>query len=55
MSECGTRGVVEIWGTITSEDERRAVCVIAENTPGVKQVIDYMVFMDPYSGIIVHP
>lgn len=48
-------GVVEIWGTITSEDERRAVCVIAENTPGVKKVIDHMVFMDPYSGIVVQP
>jgi CBS domain-containing protein len=48
-------GVVEIWGTVTSEDERRAVCVIAENTPGVKKVIDHMVFMDPYSGLIVEP
>jgi len=48
-------GVVEIWGTVTSEDERRAVCVIAENTPGVKKVIDHMIFMDPYSGLIVEP
>ena len=46
-------GVVEIWGTITSEDERRAVCVIAENTPGVKRVVDHMMFMDLYSGTIV--
>jgi len=48
-------GVVEIWGTVTSEDERRGVCVIAENTAGVKRVIDHMVFMDPYSGLIVEP
>jgi len=45
-------GVVEIWGTITSENERRAVCVIAENTPGVKKVIDRMIFMDLYSGTV---
>ncbi len=43
-------GVVEIWGSVTSEDERRAVCVIAENTPGVKRVIDHLVFLDIYSG-----
>ncbi len=46
-------GVVEIWGTITSEDERRAVCVIAENTAGVKRVVDHMMFMDLYSGTII--
>jgi len=46
-------GVVEIWGTITSEDERRAVCVIAENTPGVKRVVDHMMFMDLYSGAVI--
>jgi len=48
-------GVVEIWGTITSENERRAVCVIAENTPGVKKVIDRMIFMDLYSGTVYDP
>ena len=48
-------GVVEIWGTITSEDERRAVCVIAENAPGVKRVIDHMMYMDLYSGTIIEP
>jgi len=48
-------GVVEIWGTITSENERRAVCVIAENTPGVKRVIDRMIFMDLYSGTVFDP
>lgn len=46
-------GMVEIWGTITSEDERRAVCVIAENTAGVKRVVDHMMFMDLYSGTII--
>ena len=46
-------GVVEVWGTITSEDERRAVCVIAENTPGVKRVIDHLMFMDLYSGTVI--
>ena len=46
-------GVVDIWGTITSEDERRGVCVIAENTQGVKSVIDHMMFMDLYSGTVI--
>jgi CBS domain-containing protein len=45
--------VVDLWGTITNEEERRAICVIAENTPGVKQVNDHLVFVEPYSGTII--
>jgi CBS domain-containing protein len=45
--------VVDIWGTITNEDERRAICVIAENTPGVQQVNDHLVYVEPYSGTVV--
>lgn len=45
-------GVVDVWGTITNDQERRAICVIAENTPGVKQVNDHMVFVEPYSGTV---
>ncbi len=34
-------GVVHIWGTMASESDRKAVIVAAENTPGVKQVVDH--------------
>ncbi|HET8997122.1 MAG TPA: CBS domain-containing protein, partial [Acetobacteraceae bacterium] len=46
-------GVVDLWGTITNDQERRAICVIAENTPGVKQVHDHLVFIEPYSGTVI--
>lgn len=46
-------GVVDLWGTITDEQERRAICVLAENTQGVKEVRDHMVFVEPYSGVIL--
>ncbi|HUB10382.1 MAG TPA: CBS domain-containing protein [Acetobacteraceae bacterium] len=45
--------VVDLWGTITNEEERRAICVLAENTPGVQQVNDHMVFVEPYSGTVI--
>ncbi|HET8997751.1 MAG TPA: CBS domain-containing protein [Acetobacteraceae bacterium] len=46
-------GVVDLWGTITNDQERRAICVIAENTPGVKRVKDHLVFIEPYSGTVI--
>lgn len=46
-------GVVDLWGTITNENERRAIAVLAENTPGVKAVHDHLVFVEPYSGTIL--
>ena len=46
-------GLVDLWGTITNDQERRAICVIAENTPGVKQVNDHMVYIEPYSGTVI--
>ncbi|MBV9251628.1 MAG: BON domain-containing protein [Acetobacteraceae bacterium] len=45
--------VADLWGTITNEAERRAICVIAENTPGVKQVKDHLVSVEPYSGTLI--
>lgn len=44
-------GVVTLEGVIFSDSERQAVKVVAENTPGVKQVRDRMVFVEPASGI----
>lgn len=46
-------GLVDLWGTITNDQERRAICVIAENTPGVKKVNDHLVFIEPYSGTVI--
>jgi osmotically-inducible protein OsmY len=40
-------GAVDVWGTITNPDERRAICVIAENVPGVKEVHDHLVSSSP--------
>ncbi|HET6198177.1 MAG TPA: BON domain-containing protein, partial [Acetobacteraceae bacterium] len=48
-------GVVDLWGTIGNDQERRAICVIAENTPGVKKVIDHLVFVEAYTGTVIEP
>ena len=46
-------GVAEVHGTITSEEERAAIRVVAENTPGVKAVHDHMVYVEPYTGTVI--
>jgi CBS-domain-containing membrane protein len=46
-------GVVDVWGTITNVDERRAICVIVENAAGVKTVHDHLVYVEPYSGTVI--
>ena len=46
--------VVELWGTITDERERRALIVAAENVPGVKEVRDHVVLIDPISGMVLY-
>ena len=33
-------GVVTLWGVVNSEEQRMAVRVVAENVPGVTQVVD---------------
>jgi CBS domain-containing protein len=47
-------GVVELWGTITDERERRAIIVAAENVPGVKGVRDHLVWIEPASGTVIY-
>src|SRR5258708_379927 len=39
-------GAVDVWGTISNPDERRAICVIAENALGVKTVHDHLVYVE---------
>lgn len=46
-------GVVDLWGFITSEQQRTAIRVAAENVPGVKRVRDQLLWFEPYTGIVV--
>jgi osmotically-inducible protein OsmY len=39
-----TDGVVHLWGIVRSEDERRALRIAAENTPGVRGIEDHTEF-----------
>jgi predicted transcriptional regulator len=46
-------GVVSLWGTITDERERQALIVAAQNIPGVKDVQDHLVWVEPMSGVVI--
>jgi len=46
------KGVVDLWGTILDERDRKALKVLAENVPGVKAVNDHMVWIEPMSGFM---
>ena len=48
-------GVVDLWGTISNDQERRAIGIIAENAPGVTKVIDHLVFVEAYTGTVIEP
>ena len=48
-------GVVELDGVIYNEYERQALKVAVENVPGVKSVIDGLVWVEPVSGTVVLP
>jgi CBS domain-containing protein len=45
--------VADVWGTITNEEERNAIRVVVENTPGVKSVHDHLVYIEPYTGTVI--
>jgi CBS domain-containing protein len=44
-------GVVHLWGYIESEDARRAITVMAENTKGVRRVEDHMDYPPIHLGL----
>jgi len=44
-------GVAELHGVITDDRERAGLIVAAENVPGVKQVRDHLVWVEPMSGM----
>jgi CBS domain-containing protein len=48
-------GVVELWGTITDEQQRPALVIAAENVPGVKAVHDRLAWVDATSGMVLYP
>lgn len=48
-------GVVDLWGTITDERERKALIVAAENIPGVVAVRDHLAWVEPTSGMVLYP
>jgi CBS domain-containing protein len=48
-------GVVELWGLIVDERQREALKVAAENIPGVKEVKDHLVWIEPSSGVVIEP
>jgi len=48
-------GVVDLWGVIVDERQRKALKVAAENIPGVKAVNDHLVWVEPMSGTTIEP
>ncbi len=46
-------GVVSLYGTIFDERERQALQVAAENVPGVKEIKDHVVWVEPISGMFI--
>jgi predicted transcriptional regulator len=48
-------GVVELDGVILDEHERAGLRVAAENVPGVKGIVDRLVWVEPVSGTVIEP
>jgi osmotically-inducible protein OsmY len=48
-------GVVKLSGVLTDERQRAALRVAAENIPGVKNVTDDLIWIDPQSGMTLPP
>lgn len=47
-----TNGIVTLSGVITDERERQALCVAAENIPGVKKIEDQLAWLVPRAGVM---
>ena len=48
-------GVVDLDGAILCEEDRVAMRVAAQNTPGVRGVRDHLIWVEPNSGMTVGP
>lgn len=46
-------GVVTLTGVILDDRERPAAKVVAENVPGVKEVVDQLTWFEPSTGILM--
>jgi predicted transcriptional regulator len=46
-------GIVDLSGTYAYDHERTALKVLAENTPGVREVRDRLVWVEPLSGTVM--
>ena len=46
-------GVVDLWGTITNEQERQGIRLIAENSVGVHFFFYDMVYIEIYTGTVI--
>ena len=46
-------GVVQLSGLLTDERQRAAVRILAENIPGVRQVQDRLVWIEPETGMYI--
>jgi CBS domain-containing protein len=46
-------GVVDFTGSYTYDHERTALKVLAENTPGVKEIRDHLLWVDPFAGTVM--
>jgi CBS domain-containing protein len=47
-------GIVDLWGVVTTEPQREAAAVVAENVPGVKQVKNHIAWIEPTSGMVLY-
>ena len=48
-----SNGRVDLWGSLFEERERRALRVVVENVPGVKEIHDHMIWIEPLTGTVV--
>ena len=46
-------GRVDLWGSLLEERARQALRVVAESVPGVREVHDHMVWVEPITGVVV--
>jgi CBS domain-containing protein len=46
-------GKVDLWGAFFDERERKALRVVVENIPGVKEIHDHMILVEPRSGAVL--
>jgi hypothetical protein len=45
-------GVVDLWGVVLADNQRKAAVVAAENVPGVKSVRSHLAWVEPMSGMV---